>query len=662
MKKTTILTLFLLLIPTVLADEWNYNSKNLVVELNISSEATIKRISSDYSIQYIIVNLSFFPKDTFNQDVLYLDVAPEAVIEDDIIQFKWEDVTEDEVGFKLSTNIKTKNKIKEIKNKVLFPIQDLQSELIIYTKPSKTIDSDNEEIIKMASSIAEGEDDLFIVVSKIGEWTKSNVKYDLSTLTADVAQKASWVLKNKEGVCDEITNLFIAMLRALSIPAKFVSGVAYTNSPLSPTEWGPHGWAEVYFPGYGWIPFDVTYGEFGFIDPTHLELKESLDADTPSTQYQWLGRNIDVDTKKLDMNTRLKNKIGDMDDLVSITVIPIKKAVGFGSYNLIEVTIKNLKDFYVSTELYFSTSEEVDIISDKIKQVTLTPEGEKKVYWIIKLTDKLDRGFIYTLPIAISSLRNVTAETSFKSTYSESKYSLTKMQEILKQKQEEEEKIYSKSVDLECNINKKEFYVYEDGLIECTIKNIGNIFLEDVNVCLEEDCLTYDLGIMQEKKMDFKVNSSFIGKQELIVSANNNQISKTDSIEFSLLDEPKLEITDLDYPENISFKDQYQISFMVNKISTSNPKNIVVNLKNKKFRREWSIDELSDDKGFIINLYGNNLNVKENNFNIFVEYEDKNKRKHTSEKDFSVNLVDVTFFQRIIIITRNIGEFLKGFF
>jgi len=169
-----------------------------------------------------------------------------------------------------------------VTDKVKFPIKELLDELEIYTRPSATVDSDNKEIIRLASVLAEGEDDLYQVAFKLAEWTKNNVKYDLSTLTASVSQKASWVLRNREGVCDELTNLFIAMARSLGIPAKFVSGIAYTNSPLFEEEWGPHGWAEIYFPGYGWIPFDVTYGEFGFIDPGHIKSKEALDADEPS--------------------------------------------------------------------------------------------------------------------------------------------------------------------------------------------------------------------------------------------------------------------------------------------------------------------------------------------------------------------------------------------
>ena len=64
------------------------------------------------------------------------------------------------------------------------------------------------------------------------------------------------------------------MLRAVGVPAKFVSGVAYTDSPLFTERWGGHGWAEVYFPEIGWVAFDPTFGEFGWIDVGHIKNEE----------------------------------------------------------------------------------------------------------------------------------------------------------------------------------------------------------------------------------------------------------------------------------------------------------------------------------------------------------------------------------------------------
>src|SRR3989338_5822205 len=235
--------------------------------------------------------------------------------------------------------------MQEVRQKIDFQIQELPEDIIAYTKPSETIDSNNEDIVRIASELAKGEDDLYVAVFKIADWTKNNINYNLSTLTAEVSQKASWVLENKQGVCDELTSLFIAMLRTLGIPARFVSGISYTDSPLFPEKWGPHGWAEVYFPSYGWVPFDVTYGEFGWIDPTHIKFKDSIDSDEPSTYYQWLGRNAELNTRKLDIKTSVISNIGQIQIPLSIEASTLKKSVKFGSYNLVEATIENLNDF-----------------------------------------------------------------------------------------------------------------------------------------------------------------------------------------------------------------------------------------------------------------------------------------------------------------------------
>ena len=40
-------------------------------------------------------------------------------------------------------------------------------------------------------------------VFNIAEFVRSNIKYDLNTITAKAVQKSSWVYFNKKGVCDE---------------------------------------------------------------------------------------------------------------------------------------------------------------------------------------------------------------------------------------------------------------------------------------------------------------------------------------------------------------------------------------------------------------------------------------------------------------------------
>ncbi len=123
-----------------------------------------------------------------------------------------------------------------------FPITDV-GENQQYLLATENIDSHNSEVIQIASELAEGEDDLFKVAFKLASWVEENVEYDLNTLTATASQKASWVLENRQGVCDEMTSLFIAMARSLGIPARFTSGISYTTSELFDENWQPHGWA-----------------------------------------------------------------------------------------------------------------------------------------------------------------------------------------------------------------------------------------------------------------------------------------------------------------------------------------------------------------------------------------------------------------------------------
>jgi len=75
---------------------------------------------------------------------------------------------------------------------------------------------------------------------------------------------------SREGDCDDKANLLIALCRILGIPAYLQVG-ALKWSSTSDSYWGDHiksdlngisyhGWAMVYVPPWGWLPFDMTLG------------------------------------------------------------------------------------------------------------------------------------------------------------------------------------------------------------------------------------------------------------------------------------------------------------------------------------------------------------------------------------------------------------------
>lgn len=83
---------------------------------------------------------------------------------------------------------------------------------------------------------------------------------------ADVVDIADYFLfELQRGYCDYYATAFIVLARAAGIPARFATGyaVGYWNPAEAAwivTESEAHSWPEVYFPEYGWIPFEPTAG------------------------------------------------------------------------------------------------------------------------------------------------------------------------------------------------------------------------------------------------------------------------------------------------------------------------------------------------------------------------------------------------------------------
>jgi len=647
MKKLISILIFLIIIPNVFAD-WFYNSKNIIANIDISSYAEVIPITPTGYIDSATINMTFFPKQTDTQELLKFYTNPKGELTDKTLKFTWKR-PEGKIDFRLNADVKTTNTIKEIRHKIDFPIEEMPKEIEIYTKPSETIDSNDEDIVRIASELVKGEDDLYAAVFKIADWTKNNINYDLSTLTAEVSQKASWVLENKQGVCDELTSLFIALLRAVGIPARFVSGISYTNSPLFPENWGAHGWAEVYFTGYGWVPFDVTYGQFGWIDPAHIKFKDSVDSDEPSTYYNWLGRNADLKTRKLDIKTNLVDTIGYFKIPLSLEAVLLKKSISFGSYNLITADIENPNDFYYAVELHLSKPKEVKAAGNDLKSILLLPREKKKIFWILKLDGNLDSRYSYTFPLVVSTSNNISSEASFTANIRERDITLKEIEEAAKLLEEEKEKKYSGNVILDCKIDKNEFYEYEDVGVYCYVKNTGNVFIENADICFENKCERMNLGISQTKNVTFNANKSIIGQKESPVTLRNELVSKAYYLNFKVNDIPKIQIEELNFPMNVSYGDNFTVSFSLAKSSQSNPRDIEIIFAQNGIEKRWDINELEEDRKFILDFSASQLKYGINNYKINVNYHDGLGKLYNTNEEFLIKLTNANPLQRLFL-------------
>ena len=69
---------------------------------------------------------------------------------------------------------------------------------------------------------------------------------------------AVWACTSKRGNCTDFHSLFIGMMRASGIPARFEIGFPLADSKTEGDIPGYHCWAEFYLDGTGWIPVDAS--------------------------------------------------------------------------------------------------------------------------------------------------------------------------------------------------------------------------------------------------------------------------------------------------------------------------------------------------------------------------------------------------------------------
>jgi hypothetical protein len=387
-------------------------AKELTLETEISSRIIISREIQNHNVEYLKANLKILPMIDSRQKILRLETVPSGKVVGRSLEFKLDSPSRGRHEFKLKAEAILKHEFVQVSDKIPFPLQVIPTEQIKYTKPSFMIDSDDEGIKAVASSTAQGEDDLYRVVFKVSKWVRENVQADIDISTVSFSQKASWVLEHRKGVCDEITNLFIGLLRSLGIPVKFIIGLVGTNYN-DKINFKPHGWAEVYFPSAGWIPFDVAHNQMGFIDATHIKLTESVDTSESLTLYEWKSPNAFVSVKDLEIKTMIKQITGTITPLLEIRPKVWHRNIDIGSYNVIEATVINPQKLYVITDISLQIPHELKIMGRNTKMILLEPDTRRTLYWIVKPTIDIAKRKIVTFPINVVSSRNASSSMTF---------------------------------------------------------------------------------------------------------------------------------------------------------------------------------------------------------------------------------------------------------
>jgi len=163
------------------------------------------------------------------------------------------------------------------------PSQSSDRNMREYTQLPDTVP---DRVRQLAADIVKGATNPYDQMKKIEDYLELHYEYNNKP---DVSLGKSkdfvdrFLFEIKEGYCDYFSTTMVVMARSLGIPARWVKGYAPGQAPRDMSEMmrndpsfreidpdaagtytvrnaDAHSWAEIYFEGYGWIPFEPTPG------------------------------------------------------------------------------------------------------------------------------------------------------------------------------------------------------------------------------------------------------------------------------------------------------------------------------------------------------------------------------------------------------------------
>ncbi len=138
------------------------------------------------------------------------------------------------------------------------PAAATDTALARYLEPEPLIQSRDPRIQAQARQIVGRMRDPRRVAQVLSQWVYDNLRKEITISVPSAVQ----VLDSRRGDCNEHTVLYVALARALGLPARTAAGVVYLRGRFY-----YHAWPEVYL--NGWVAVDPTFGQFP-ADASHL--------------------------------------------------------------------------------------------------------------------------------------------------------------------------------------------------------------------------------------------------------------------------------------------------------------------------------------------------------------------------------------------------------
>lgn len=122
-----------------------------------------------------------------------------------------------------------------------------------------------DRVHQLARQLTQDERNDYDRAAALCAYLQSSFPYTLNQSVPPVTQDfVSWFLfEEQKGYCTSFASALCVLARCAGLPARYIEGYAAipdSDGVARVTQQYAHAWAEIYFPGFGWLTFDPTPG------------------------------------------------------------------------------------------------------------------------------------------------------------------------------------------------------------------------------------------------------------------------------------------------------------------------------------------------------------------------------------------------------------------
>jgi hypothetical protein len=334
--------------------------------------------------------------------------------------------------------------------------------------------------------------------------------------------------------------------------------------------------------------------------------------------------------------------------VLALSVRPHADEVGFGSYNLVTAEARNLLDAYVAAEVSLARVEGLEMADPADRLVVLRPRESRAIGWRVRVPGGLSRRFLYTFPLLAYS-RDGNATAAFRS---------REDAEVLGRDAADAlyEGISAPSaprLELGCVPTKAAIYSDEAADVACELRNRGDS-LDGVKVCLAAACKTVSIPRDGRASAALPVAFTEPGRRTLAITAQAPAAAARALVTIDMEDLPRVSVLRITAPGTVRYGDTFTVTVRLGKESHSVPRNLEGAIRAGRVTADFSLASLPGEHELELALAGRQLRPGRNAINVTVTFEDRNGRSYEASGGTTLELVNVTLWQRLKLLFRSL--------